>query len=142
MDDRQDVLVDHDELRAVAARAAGVLGIPAGGLSVLLVGPEEIAAMKRDALGVHAPTDVLSFPIDDPDDPAPGPVIAGDVVLCPAFAARQARALGRSLDDELAALVVHGMLHLRGRDHRDAASEVAMAGEMRAVLARARRRPA
>ena len=140
LDVRCTTAADLDRLRTTASRAARLLGLPADGVGVMLVSADEIAAMKERAFGVRAATDVLSFPIDDLDDPAPGPVMAGDVVLCPEVADRQALALGRSLDDELDALLVHGMLHLRGRDHASSADEVAMAMEQRAILAATGRR--
>jgi len=125
--------VDRRRLRQVAARALEHLGV-AGELSLSLVEPDAIAALKEQALGVRAPTDVLSFPLDDPRAPSPGPVMLGDIVICPAVAERQARALGRALDDEVAHLVVHGLLHILGRDHGDPVSERAMAAEQRAIL--------
>lgn len=72
---------------------------------------------------MHEPgaTDVLSFPMDElrpPEaDEQAEPGHLGDIVLCPDFAARQAAARGRTLDEELQFLVVHGMLHLLGHDH-------------------------
>ena len=77
---------------------------------------------------------MLAFPIEDepapsgrsPDSGAPGPgsepdeeppVLLGDVVICPAVAARNAVAHGVADEDELALLVVHGLLHLLGMDH-------------------------
>jgi probable rRNA maturation factor len=99
------------------------------------VGTERIAELKREALGIYRPTDVLSFPMDDPDDPSPGPLVLGDLVICPDVAAKQARALGHALSNELRHLVVHGLLHVFGRDHADPASELAMAREERGLLA-------
>lgn len=131
--DEQRVPVDGRRLVALAARALEVLGVDAE-LSLTLVQPERMAELKERAFGVRERTDVLSFPIDDPADPGPGPVVLGDVVICPAVADRQARALGRRFDDELATLLVHGILHLLGRDHADAVSERAMAAEERDVL--------
>jgi probable rRNA maturation factor len=138
VDDEQQLPVDVDSLSAWGARALAALAVrPDAALFVSLVSPERIAALKREALGVHRPTDVLSFPIDDPDDPSPGPAVLGDIVLCPAVAQAQARALGLHPDDELRRLLVHGLLHLLGRDHVDPATELAMAREARAVLERA-----
>jgi probable rRNA maturation factor len=63
---------------------------------------------------------VLAFPLDAPGEGHPGvPSILGDVVIAPAVAARQAQEAGRSEDDELAVLVVHGVLHLLGHDHAE-----------------------
>ena len=133
--DEQDVGVDPRWLHRLASRALQALGVPdEAALSMTLVDRARIAELKHEALGERAATDVLSFPLDDLDDPMPGPVMLGDVVICPAVALRQARALGRSLEAELAQLLVHGILHLLGRDHPDARSERAMAAEERALL--------
>ncbi len=91
------------------------------------------------------PTDVLSFPIDaeladvvlcapspsrGPDRAPPDlgdmPILLGDVVICPAVAARQAPEHAGTLDDELALLVVHGVLHVLGHDHAEDAERTAM----------------
>ena len=135
--DEQHVPVDADRLRTSAARALRALGVPArAALDVTLVSPARIAELEQHAFGERAPTDVLSFPLDDPRRPMPGPMLLGDVVLCPAVAERQARALGRTLDDELERLLVHGLLHLLGSDHADRVSEHAMALRERSLLAR------
>lgn len=122
-------------LASVAQGALSLLHVPAGAeLSLLLVEPERIADLKEKALGERGETDVLAFPIDDPSSPSPGPLVLGDVVLCPAVAEAQARALGRRVDHELEHLLVHGILHLLGWEHADPLSERAMAREERQIL--------
>jgi probable rRNA maturation factor len=91
-------------------------------------------------MGEKGPTDVLAFPMDEldtarPDDPEPGPALLGDVVLCPAFAAAQARKAGHGLADELALLTVHGVLHLLGYDHAEPEQEREMFGLQNRLLA-------
>ena len=54
-----------------------------------------------------------------PPDPGDLPLLLGDVVICPAVAARQAPEHAGTVDDELALLVVHGILHVLGHDHAD-----------------------
>jgi probable rRNA maturation factor len=58
----------------------------------------------------------------------------GDVVICVEVAERQARGLGRATQDEVEQLLVHGILHLAGRDHEDVAGERAMAREESRLL--------
>lgn len=136
LSDEQETPVDHESLTAFARHVLATLGVPAGAeLSVSLVDPEAIAALKERTLGERAPTDVLSFTIDDLDAPSPGPLVLGDVVLCPAVAERQARALGRDVADEMRLLLAHGILHLAGRDHDGAAGELSMRDEERRLLA-------
>ena len=54
---------------------------------------------------------------------SPGPTLFGDVVLCPEYARRGARAAGHSLSDELHLLTTHGVLHLLGLDHAEPEEE-------------------
>lgn len=128
--DEQALPADLDALREAAARALDLLGAPRGAaLAVTLVDPERMAELKERAFGARAPTDVLAFPVDDPADPSPGPLVLGDVVLCPAVAAEQARAAGRAPGEEITYLLVHGIQHLLGRDHAEPAEERAMFAE-------------
>ena len=111
-------------------------------VSLLFVDEVTIASLNERFLEKEGPTDVLSFPIEDdsdrsgrsPDEGGTGPgsieadtarpVLLGDVVICPAVAARHAVDHGVTFDDEVALLVVHGLLHLLGMDHQvDAEAE-------------------
>ena len=104
-------------------------------VSLLFVDETAMAELNQRFLGRSGSTDVLAFPIDedvyegprnaDSLGPGPGsdpdmadlPTILGDVVVCPAVARRNAPNHAGTYDDELALLVVHGMLHLLGLDH-------------------------
>ncbi|MHB8512168.1 MAG: rRNA maturation RNase YbeY [Actinomycetota bacterium] len=123
--DEQNEAVDLSSVTSIATHALGVLGLQ-GELSIAFVTPERISELKGSYYGEAAPTDVLSFSLDPP--------LIGEVVICPAFAKRQARALGRSLNDELRQLVVHGILHLSGADHAIPQDEIAMAVRERNIL--------
>ncbi|HEX4082131.1 MAG TPA: rRNA maturation RNase YbeY [Acidimicrobiales bacterium] len=122
-------------------------------VSILFVDEDAIAALNEQFLGRTGPTDVLAFPIED--DPAPGGrspdlggtgpgaepepdplVLLGDVVICPAVAARNALDHGVGRDDELALLVVHGLLHLLGLDHEVDTEAERMEKLERTLLAR------
>ena len=63
-------------------------------------------------------------------------MLLGDVVVCPAVAARQAPEHAGSYDDELALLVVHGVLHVLGMDHAEAGEAAAMQARERELLDR------
>jgi probable rRNA maturation factor len=104
-------------------------------LSILFVDEQAMADLNKRFLGKEGPTDVLAFPIDEepveggrsPDsggtgpgftsEPTDLPTLLGDVVICPAVAHRNAPEHAGTYDDELALLVVHGVLHLLGMDH-------------------------
>lgn len=92
-----------------------------GELTLTFVDRDEISALNAEHMGVEGPTDVLSFPLDEPDAAplADEPVLLGDVVVCPAVAADAAPAHAGTLADELALLVVHGCLHVLGHDHAE-----------------------
>jgi probable rRNA maturation factor len=122
-DEQSEASVDA---RRWAQLAASVLAAEArtGELTLTFVDADEIAALNHEHMGVTGPTDVLSFPLDADLDPADvaaavGPVLLGDVVVCPAVAAVAAPTHAGTLDDELALLVVHGVLHVLGHDHAE-----------------------
>lgn len=110
-------------------------------LSIIAVSDAEIAALKAAHLGIDAPTDVLSFPVEDlvpgrppAADPAGPPLLLGDVVIAPEFIARQAADHGVAESAELALMVVHGILHLLGWDHEDDAEAERMEARERELL--------
>jgi probable rRNA maturation factor len=122
-------------------------------VSLLFVDEMTIAELNERFLFREGPTDVLSFPIDDeperggrsPDEGTTGPTEAqgdavpsllGDVVICPAVAARNASGKGVAADGELALLVVHGLLHLLGMDHEDEEEAERMEHRERQLLER------
>ena len=116
---------------AVVQRAAtAALGAVEGDLVVLLTddaGVQELNARFRDK---DRPTNVLSFPAAESAFPH-----LGDVVLAHASCAAEAEAQGKTLSDHLSHLVVHGVLHLLGRDHEDDAEAEEMEAEEREILA-------
>lgn len=137
LSDEQDLAVDVDALTRLASSALDAADVPGGhSLSVALVDRARIAELKGRYYGERRTTDVLSFPMDPLD--APGPAILGDVVICVEVAARQARALGRTTQNEVEHLLVHGILHLAGHDHADPAAEIAMANEETRIMRAAR----
>lgn len=96
-------------------------------LSVAFVTEEAIAALNERYLDHEGPTDVLSFALEESLPPEgrtsasrgaeAEPLLLGDVVICPAVAARNAPEHAGSYEAELALLLVHGILHLLGMDH-------------------------
>lgn len=87
-------------------------------VGVTVVGNDRIAELNSQYRGIDAPTDVLSFPCDDPfDEEATDPCAIGDIVVAPEVAAAQAPDFGNTFDEELTVLLVHSTLHLLGYDH-------------------------
>jgi probable rRNA maturation factor len=125
-------------------------------VSLIFVDEDAISDLNGRFLGGDGPTDVLAFPIDDDHVPVgrhpdtggrgPGstsesddvPVVLGDVVVCPTVAARQAPTHAGTVDDELALLVVHGVLHLLNYDHADEREAASMQRRERELLERFR----
>lgn len=94
------------------------LGESASELSIVLTDDAAIRELNRDYRGKDKATDVLSFSLLEGDEPvAFGPRALGDVVISMDTAARQARSIGHSLEDEVTRLLIHGVLHLLGHDH-------------------------
>lgn len=124
----------------VAALAAHVLRAerrPDAALSVTIVGDRRIAALHREYLGVPGPTDVISFPLDDDDEPAAGvPALLGEVVVSADTAAREARARKLPFERELLLYVAHGTLHLLGYDDHDPRDRARMHRRQEALLER------
>lgn len=114
--------VDHEFSRDLLEKAAlSVLefsGVQNADLSIVLVDDDRIQGLNRDFLDHDAPTDVLSFPADEPD-PETGRSYLGDVVISLPRAVEQALQRHHSTDAEMQLLVVHGVLHLLGHDHSE-----------------------
>ena len=128
--DEQQLPVDTDRLARLAHDVLRRLDVSVElELSVTCVDRERIGELNAAHMGNEGPTDVLAFPIDDPDDVTAGvPGLLGDVVLCPAVAGQQAGEHGRSAQAELDLLLVHGVLHLLGHDHAGAGERERMFG--------------
>jgi probable rRNA maturation factor len=102
--------VRPDRVRRVLRAAARDLGI-SGELAVVLAGDRTLRSLNARYRGKDKPTDVLSFP-------GPGGEAGlGDVVISLDTAERNARALGRTLPQEVDVLALHGFLHVLGYDH-------------------------
>ena len=153
---------------ALAEAALRAEGVTAGECSLVFVDPDEMARLNAEHMGEEGPTDVLSFPLDGADPDPVGARLVGDVVVCPSYAARNGGPDGAlagtpdgnpagtpdggldgdpagdpdaTPDGGLALLVVHGVLHLLGYDHADAADAARMQARERELLAACHRRP-
>lgn len=112
---------------------------PASELSVMLVDEVSMAALHEKFMDEPGSTDVLSFPMDElragtSDKPSEEGIL-GDVVLCPAVAARQGEQAGHSMEVELRLLLTHGVLHLLGHDHEEPDEHKVMFGLQAELLA-------
>jgi probable rRNA maturation factor len=154
-DEQNDHPVDTLRWARLAEAVLGEEGLSGDAeLSVLFVDEGAIAELNSRFLGKDGPTDVLAFPIDEepiesgrspdsggtgpgmPSEPEDMPVLLGDIVICPAVAYRNAPDHAGNYDDELALLVVHGLLHLMGMDHQEDDEAEEMETKERELLAR------
>lgn len=105
----------------------------AAAVSVRVVDAEEGRALNAQWRGRDAPTNVLSFPAELPEEL--GLPLLGDLVLCVPVVRREAAEQGKAEADHWAHLVVHGVLHLLGMDHQEDAEAEVMEAAEREVLA-------
>ncbi|HYN28829.1 MAG TPA: rRNA maturation RNase YbeY [Dermatophilaceae bacterium] len=134
-----DASVDELELLACARYVLGRMHVhPRADLCLRLVDESAMETLHVQWMDLPGPTDVMSFPMDELRPGAEGeePVegVLGDVVLCPAVAARQAVEAGHALEEELLLLTTHGILHLLGFDHADTEEEKEMFELQRSLL--------
>jgi len=153
-DEQHQFAIDLEQWVALANGALvdeGVRGLCE--VSLIFTDEVTIASLNQQFMGHDGPTDVLSFPIEGEPDPTgrvpdaggtgPGeppapeiPTLLGDIVICPSVAARNAVEHGCTFDDEIALLVVHGVLHLLGWDHVVDEEAERMEARERELLAR------
>ncbi len=81
-------------------------------ISITFLGRDAMRRLNARHKGHDRPTDVIAFALEEPDGRA-----VGDVYVCAAVAALEARARAIPFEEELVRLVVHGTLHALGRRH-------------------------
>jgi probable rRNA maturation factor len=92
------------EIEELCSLALSSAGIAEGHVAIEFVSEQRIRELNRDYRRIDAPTDVLSFGVDE-DGVSAGPRELGDIVICLAQTA------------DLREAIVHGSLHLSGMDH-------------------------
>ncbi len=141
--DEQDEPLSTDTLCRLAEKTLAAEGLEdETELTLMLVTDEVIAGYNAQFMSRTGPTDVLAFPLETLE---PGkkpkrvtngpPVNLGDVIIAPAYVRANAKANGVAFDDELALMVVHGILHLLGYDHPSDEAAEAMEERERQILA-------
>lgn len=131
-----DALPDVEARVERAAAAALTAAGAAGEVVVLLTDDAAQAELNARFRQREGSTNVLSFPAAPAVVPPGAPAPLGDLSLAYGVCAAEAGAQGKTLADHLTHLVVHGVLHLLGRDHLEEAEAEAMEAEERAILAR------
>ncbi len=130
--------VDRRSLRALAVRALSVESVsPASELSIVVADDATLRELNRTYRQTDSPTDVLSFAQDEGEALARPDVARrhlGDVVISLETAQRQAADYGVAVQDEVAHLLVHGVLHLLGYDHEAPGDAQVMRAHEDAIL--------
>lgn len=119
-------------------------------VNVLLTDNPSIQEINREQRQIDAPTDVLSFPMADFEEPADfdrleelaeeyfhpetGELLLGDIVVSVEKVIEQAEKYGHSRERELAFLIAHSMLHLCGYDHMEDGEREVMEQKQREIL--------
>lgn len=150
-DARWEALGLPDLADRVARIALAELGLPEAGVEISLLGCDDarIAQLNADFRGKPRPTNVLSWPAEErgaEEDGAPPAPIApdpsgmgvelGDIAIAWDTCAREATEQGKTMQDHVTHLLVHGLLHLLGYDHeRDGDAELMESTEVR-ILAK------
>jgi probable rRNA maturation factor len=118
------VRVPMRDLQEFFVRAMSEVRLPRDAASVCLVTNAQIAKWNAAYRGQKKPTDVLSFPAQESAAPVRkriesdnGDGYLGDIAIAPAVARQNARLFGRTFDQEMRILILHGILHLMGYDH-------------------------
>jgi probable rRNA maturation factor len=88
-------------------------------VTIRMVGAAESRRLNRTWRGKDKPTNVLSFPGGEPLIPGGAAAELGDLAICAAVVAREAREQRKALQAHWAHMVIHGVLHLLGHDHEN-----------------------
>jgi probable rRNA maturation factor len=104
------VKVDADAWTDFGVKALDAIGKSGSSATIAFVSDKSIRKLNQQFRGVNKATDVLSFPADEPNN-------LGDVAVSVETAAAQAKENGLSVENEIAQLILHGLLHLAGYDH-------------------------
>jgi len=102
--------IDTKAWETFAVRAATAIGHRESSATIAFVSDRTIRQLNQQFRGVDKATDVLSFPAEDEAN-------LGDIAISVDTAAAQAKETGLTFDEEVAQLILHGLLHLSGYDH-------------------------
>lgn len=109
---QRKVKIDIEAWETFATRASAAIGHEESSATIAFVSDKAIRQLNRQFRGLDKATDVLSFPADDEDGSN-----LGDIAISVETAAVQAKENGLTFEDEVAQLILHGLLHLSGYDH-------------------------
>ncbi|MDB5328259.1 MAG: ybeY [Phycisphaerales bacterium] len=118
-------------LKKLMPKAAALVKRAPESVSIALVGDTKMAALHVEFMNIPGPTDVLTFELDHD---ARGRCTAGEIVICPSYAKREAKKRKTTVNQELLLYALHGLLHLSGYDDRTPADYQKMHREEDRIL--------
>ncbi len=130
IDEQEFAAVDHDQLQRAGRVTLDFLGVEQAELSVVLLDNPAIHEWNRNTLEHDFPTDVITFPLSEPNEP-----LEGELLISVEMAADMAAEMGWSMQDECKLYLIHGILHLVGYDDLDPTDQKQMRAREREVLA-------
>jgi probable rRNA maturation factor len=125
------VAVDRKQVRDIVRAVLDGEGVADAEISLAFVDNPTIHALNKRYLDHDEPTDVLSFPLSEPNAKR----LAGELVIGVEVAQAQARERGHEVQQELALYVIHGLLHLCRYDDKSEEAAREMRGRERHYLA-------
>lgn len=117
--DRVRLPIPASRVRATARAVLSAERVGTALISIAFVSARAIARLNRTHLGVDDPTDVIAFAFQRTGRGSP---LIGDIYIAPAVARAHAKRYGVPPREEAVRLVVHGVLHVLGRDHPEGAA--------------------
>ena len=109
---QRKIKIDIKAWERFAGRAVEAIGKQESSATIAFVSDKTIRQLNRQFRGMDKATDVLSFPSGETDS-----ANLGDIAISVDTAAVQAKENGLTFDEEVAQLILHGLLHLSGYDH-------------------------
>lgn len=134
---QNDVSIDKKKVRELIRRIIRLLRMRGRKeLSFAFVDAETIAQLNREYRGSDDVTDVLSFLFssDNMEKDRERKVISGEIVICPSVARDNCERFGTSLEEELALLLIHGLLHQLGYEDEEEEERKAMSTKQDYIL--------
>ena len=108
--------MDCPHWQAFSETALRAIGAEAADATIAFVSDRQIRELNKRFRGINTPTDVLSFPSREEFATSDDPNL-GDIAISVERAESQATENGLKFDQEVAQLILHGLLHLHGYDH-------------------------
>jgi probable rRNA maturation factor len=109
--------MDCERWQVFGEKALEAIGKPGHDTTIAFISDRQIRILNKRFRGLNAPTDVLSFPAGDHEFTATPQPSLGDIAISVERAESQAEENGLTFENEIAQLILHGLLHLCGYDH-------------------------